>query len=127
MVLGKYYFDLSERLDSLYAKRPDSAALDNGRRETALWARSELMGPVAQQLRTYRVDRLADRPINNARLISARIYRTRLDLFDGWFASHGHDVTRSVRALDRLMVGIEGDSAYDRLARAVGDSAATVD
>jgi predicted aminopeptidase len=125
MVLGTYYSALVRRLDSLYAQRPDSAALEAGRQEAAVWARSELTGPVARQLRTYPVDRLTERPINNARLIGARIYRTRLDLFDRWFARHDHDVGRSVHALDSLMTGVEGDSAYARLARAVGDTTAT--
>ncbi|HVD33846.1 MAG TPA: hypothetical protein VNC19_09740, partial [Gemmatimonadales bacterium] len=110
---------------SLYAQRPDSVSLDNGRREAANWAHSQLTGPVAQQLRTFRIGRLAERPINNAQLVGARIYRTRLDLFDRWFDLHGRDVSRSVSALDSLMAGVEGDSAYARLGRAVGDSSAT--
>ena len=63
-------------------------------------------------------DRLAERPINNARLIGAGIYRTRLDLFDRWFERHGRDVRRSVTALEALMKGVEGDSAYARLEEA---------
>jgi predicted aminopeptidase len=125
IVLGNYYSALVRRLDSLYGQHPDSASLDDGRREAADWAHSQLTGPVAQQLRTYRIGRLAERPINNAQLIGARIYRTRLDLFDRWFDRHGRDVSRSVSALDSLMTGVEGDSAYARLGRAVGDSSAT--
>lgn len=125
MVLGNYYSALTERLDSLYAERPDSVELENGRREAAVWARGQLTGPVGRQLRTYKFERLGDRPINNARLIGARIYRTRLDLFDRWFERHGRDVGQSVRTLDSLMTGVEGDSAYARLGRAVGDSTVT--
>jgi hypothetical protein len=79
---------------------------------------------VGAQLRTYRVGRLKERPINNAFLIGARIYRTRLDLFERWYDQHGRDVSRSVRALGELMRGAEGDSAFARLERAAGDSAA---
>jgi hypothetical protein len=60
-----------------------------------------------------------------ARLVGARIYRTRLDLFDRWYQQHGRDVRGSVSALRRLMSGAEGDSAYARLERAVDDSALT--
>jgi hypothetical protein len=63
-----------------------------------------------------------ERPVNNARLIGARIYRTRLDLFDRWYEEHGEDVRGSVAALGRLMEGVPGDSAYARLASALGDS-----
>jgi len=125
IVLGEYYSALVRRLDSLYAQRPDSAALERGRRETAQWARTQLTGPVGSRLRTYNIGRIAERPINNAQLIGARIYRTRLDLFDRWFENHGLDVSRSVSALDSLMMGVEGDSAYARLAGALGDSSAT--
>ena len=119
MVLGDFYAELVSRLETLYGSKPDSAALERGRREAGAWARAQLEGAVGQQLRTIKVGRLADRPINNARLIGARIYRTRLDLFDRWYEQHGRDVRQSVAALKELMAGAEGDSAYARLERAV--------
>jgi predicted aminopeptidase len=124
IVLGEYYDALVKRLQALYAQHPDSVSLEAGRRAAAVWAREQLEGPVGQRLRTFQVGRLPERPINNARLIGARIYRTRLDLFDRWYEEHGRDVRGSVAALKTLMVGAEGDSAYARLERAVGDSAA---
>jgi predicted aminopeptidase len=119
IVLGDYYSALVRRLDSVYSLRPDSAALETGRREAAAWARGQLMGPVGQRFRTFRVERLAERPINNAQLIGSRIYRTKLDLFERWYVRHGRDVARSVSELNRLMKGAEGDSAFARLERAV--------
>jgi predicted aminopeptidase len=123
IVLGDYYTALVERLDSLYNRHPDAAALEEGRRSAAAWARSQLEGPVGQRLRTYKIGRLTERPINNAQLIGARIYRTRLDLFDRWYERHDRDVRSSVSTLKTLMAGVEGDSAYARLERAVEDSA----
>ncbi|HYC30981.1 MAG TPA: aminopeptidase [Gemmatimonadales bacterium] len=120
MVLGEFYEELVTRLDTLYATKPDSAALERGRAEAGAWARAQLTGPVGSRLRSFRIGNLPERPVNNARLIGARIYRTRLDLFDRWYDRHGRDVRRSVAALDTLMVGAEGDSAYVRLERAVG-------
>jgi len=104
---------------TLYSQHPDSTTLEEGRRSAAAWARSQLEGPIAQRFRTYRIGRLTERPINNAQLIGARIYRTRLDLFDRWYERHDRDVGRSVSALKTLMEGAEGDSAYARLERAV--------
>jgi predicted aminopeptidase len=128
IVLGEYYDSLVGRLNRFYATRPDSAALDSGRADAARWARAELEGPVGQQLRTYRIGRLAERPINNAQLVGARIYRTHLDLFDRWYRQHDEDVGRSVAALKELMAGAEGDSAFARLRRAVSaDSGAAGD
>ena len=71
----------------------------------------------------FTIGRVPERPVNNARLIGARIYRTRLDLFDRWFERHDRDVRESVAALGKLMPGVEGDSAYVRLESAVADSA----
>ena len=119
IVLGDYYAALVERLERLYSQHPDSVTLEQGRRSAAAWARSQLEGPIGQRFRTFKIGRLTDRPINNAQLIGARIYRTRLDLFDRWYEQHDRDVRRSVSALKTLMEGAEGDSAYVRLERAV--------
>jgi len=118
IVLGDYYSALVRRLDSLYSRKPDPVALEAGRRDAAVWARDQLSGPFGKRFRTLRVDRLAERPINNAQLIGSGIYRTRLDLFDRWFERHGRDVRQSVTALEALMEGVEGDSAYARLEEA---------
>ncbi|HEY7479265.1 MAG TPA: aminopeptidase [Gemmatimonadales bacterium] len=118
MVLGEFYRDLIARLDSLYATRPDSAALEAGRAEAGAWARAQLGGPVGASFRSFKVGRLPERPVNNARLIGATLYRTRLDLFDKWFDRHQRDVRASVGALEQLMEGAEGDSAFARLERA---------
>jgi predicted aminopeptidase len=119
VVLGRYYAELTDRLNSFYATRPDSAALETGRADAARWAKTQLEGPVGAELRTYRIGRLTERPINNAQLIGATIYRTRLDLFDRWHLQHGSDVRRSVSAMKELLEGAEGDSAYTRLEGAV--------
>lgn len=126
IVLGDFYAGLVGRLQSLYGTHPDSVALDRGRAEAGAWARAELEGPVSAKLRTFTIGRLPERPVNNARLIGARIYRTRLDLFDKWYQQHGEDIKGSVSALGRLMQGVQGDSAYARLAAAVGDTVGTV-
>jgi predicted aminopeptidase len=127
MVLGEFYARLVSRLSILYATHPDSTALEQGRADAGGWAREELEGPVAARLRTFTIGRLPERPVNNARLVGARIYRTRLDLFDRWFEHHGRDVRTSVAALDTLMRDVPGDSAYARLAGALGDTLAVVD
>jgi predicted aminopeptidase len=124
VVLSGYYMALSERLDSLYHTTKDSVAVDSGRAELGRWARAQLEGDIGGQLKTYTIGPMADRPVNNARLIAARIYRTRLALFERWYEHHGRDIRVSVAALDSLMQGVEGDSAFARLERATGDSAA---
>ena len=122
IILGAFYTELTDRLKALYALQLDSAAVDSGRAVVGAWARAQLQDSIGPVLRTYRIGPQVNRPINNARLIGATIYRSHLDLFEQWYQQHGADVRRSVADLRELMKGAEGDSAFARLARAVRDS-----
>ena len=123
VVLGEFYDSLAARLDSLYHRAAgDTALVDAGRLEAAQWARQELEDSVGPKLRTYHVGRLPDRPVNNARIIAARIYRTRLALFERWYQAHGADIAASVAAMAGLEKGADGDEAFDRLEAAEGGS-----
>ncbi|MBA2627593.1 MAG: aminopeptidase [Gemmatimonadales bacterium] len=123
IVLGAFYTALTDRLVTLYGMKLDSAAVDSGRAAVGSWARMQLEGPVAADLRTYTMGKLPDRPINNARLVGATIYRSHLEWFERWHQQHGGDVRQGVADLRKLMDGAAGDSAFARLGRAVaGDS-----
>ena len=122
IVLGGFYTALTDRLKALYALGLDSAAVDSGRAAAGKWARAELQDSVGPRLRTFRIGPQSDRPINNARLVGATIYRSHLDLFDRWYVQHGSDVRRAVAELRELMKGAEGDSAFARLEQATADS-----
>ncbi len=121
MVLSDYYEALVARLDAFYGTRPDSAAVDSGRAAIGEWAELQVRGPVAAQVRTIRPEWIQARPINNARLVGIRLYRTELDLFEAWHQRHGEDVAAAVAALGRLVDGAEGDeAAFARLRSALG-------
>ena len=122
IVLGGFYGELVGRLQQLYGSNVDSAAVDSGRAAVGAWARAQLEGPVGDSLKTYRIGPMANRPVNNARLIGVLLYRTGLPLFDDWYQRHGGDLTRSVAGLRDLLHGVPGDSAFARLAGAMGDS-----
>lgn len=119
IVLAEYYSEFLDRLEAFYATRPEPAALDSGRAELARWSAGQLRGPYGARLRTWRVDGLAERPINNAQLVGVRIYRTHLDWFEAWFQRHGGDIALAVRRLRELMDGAEGEEAFGRLERAL--------
>ena len=119
ILLSEYYAGLARRLDSLYQATTDTAATTAGRQTLAAWARSELQDSIGPRLQSYRVGRLAERPINNAQIIAARIYRDRLTLFEHWYQQHGHRVDSAVAALGRLVKGVPGDSVYAVLERAL--------
>ena len=115
MVLGRFYAELTNRLETLYASGADSTAIDSGRAEAGRWAKEQLEGPVGDSLRTFTISRVPDRPVNNARLIGVMIYRTNLEAFDAWYQRHDADVGKSVAALRALMEGAIGDEAFRRL------------
>lgn len=121
-LLGAFYTELTARLDRFYATHPDSAGLDAGRRAEGSWARAQLEGPLRDSLRTYVIGAVAERPVNNARLIGATIYRSHLDLFEAYFQQHGADIERVVRELRTLMDGAVGDEAFARLEAAVNEA-----
>lgn len=117
-VFGDFYARLVAQADSFYATKPDSAALRAGKVALGEWARGEFEGPVAARLRTVRVTPSSianSRPINNARLVGVKIYRTNLDAFEAWYQSHGSDIRASVAGLDSAMADVEGDSAWVKL------------
>lgn len=80
--LSRFYTRLAERLTAFYATRPPGAVLAAGRERLFGEARTQLTGPVGATLEVYDATRLANRPLNNATLVAARIYRTRLELFE---------------------------------------------
>ena len=120
VILGGYYTVLAGRLDTLYREsKGDSVALADGRATISGWARAALQDTIGPELRTYKVGKLPERPVNNARIIAARIYRERLDLLEAWYQQHHQDIAVSVSELRALMKGAEGDSAEARLQAAV--------
>jgi predicted aminopeptidase len=122
-VLGAFYAELTARLGAMYAQKPDSAALDSGRLAEGRWVRAQLEGPVGDSLRTLSFAPAPDRPVNNARLIGATIYRTKLDRFDAWYERHDRDIARMVASLRRLVDGAEGEEAFERLEAALASAA----
>lgn len=123
IVLGEFYDGLLGRLEAFYGTRPAGDSLQAGRVAIGRWAREQLEGPLGARLRTIRVGRLAERPINNATLVGVRIYRTHLDWFDRYYERNYSSVKQSVATLRRLMDGVTGDSAFARMGAALADTA----
>ena len=122
IVLGEFYDGLVSRLEAFYSGKPVGDSLEAGRAAIGHWARTELEGPLGSRFRTFRVGRLAERPINNAGLVGVRIYRTHLDWFDRWYDQNGQSVQRAVARLKDLLKEVPGDSVFGRLQRAMSDS-----
>jgi predicted aminopeptidase len=120
IVLADYYQRLIDTLTTFYATKPTGEALEAGRQAIAVWSKGELESTYGPRLRTYRVARLAERPINNAQLVGVLLYRTHLEWFERWFQRHG-EVKAAVAGLRELMRGATGDSAFARLERAIDE------
>jgi predicted aminopeptidase len=86
--LAAFYARLADSLTALYDSAR-GAALEEGRARIFGAAKSELAGPLGQQLEVYSGARLAGRPLNNATVIAARIYRTRLDALEAVYRRAG--------------------------------------
>ena len=54
--------------------------------------------------------------------MARRIYRPKLNLFDALYVAHGRDVRRAMGALEPVLDGVTGDSAYVVLERVLSAS-----
>jgi predicted aminopeptidase len=110
-----YYHLLVNRLDSLYALKLPAAQNDSGRAVIARWSRDTLVNGFGPLLHTYTVNKVVERPINNAALLGVRLYRTNLELFDQLQRANKNDLIRSIDLLREMEAGAVGDVGYARL------------
>jgi len=103
--LAHFYDALAAKLERLYAGGLRGAALESERQRIFGAAQSALADSVGKTLRTIDGRRLAQRPLNNAVVVAARLYRSGLDRFEALFAAEGDDVVRTIAELERRMGG----------------------
>jgi predicted aminopeptidase len=109
LVLGEFYRALAASLDSVYRLPvPDSLKLA-GRDSVFAGARARLDGELRGRFRLYSADRLLAQPLNNATVVAARIYRTRLELFEAVLAAHGGNLRAAIAAVVETVAAGEGD------------------
>jgi predicted aminopeptidase len=117
--LAQFYRELADELEQIYASGA-SRELVMQRRGTAFQrAREQLRGPLKEELEVYSGARLAERPLNNASVLAAQIYRTDLAAFDRVLERFNGDLRGAVIAIARA-VAERGDAtplqAVQRLA-----------
>lgn len=94
--LGAFFAELGDALETLYASSLPRDSVLAAREEVFAAAREKLTGPLNRELEVYDGARLAAQPLNNARVIAARLYRTRLELFDRVSEASGGEVKGAI-------------------------------
>ncbi len=114
--LGAFYRALASELTGIYSRELVSDALETERAEAFDGARARLRGPLGKEFEIYRVDRLARRPLNNASLIAARLYRTDLELLDRVFALEDSDLAQAVARIVAAVRAADDTDPFEVLA-----------
>lgn len=97
LVFGHFLSGLVAELDSLYAREDLSREAKVERREEIFAAsRERFRREVQPQFQAGSYSGFLSTPLNNATLISRRLYYDRLELFDAVYRSRGRDLRRAV-------------------------------
>ena len=97
---GAFLSEVVAQLESLYARAdlPRDEILRQ-REEVFTAARARFHAEVEPELQVLAYGRYMDQELNNATLISRRLYYDRLDVFEAAYHAHGGDLRRTVDAL----------------------------
>ena len=104
VLLGLFWADLSRQIEAVFAALPpDSTKARIAARDSVYaQARRHLVDSVAPQLRTYPKGWAERVTLNNAVLLSRRVYAQGLDEFDAVYQREGRDVRKSVLRISEL-------------------------
>lgn len=113
IVLGAFWAALSTELEGAFAALPlDSSAARLAVRETVYAAaRRRLVDSVSVQLLTYPPNWGERVTLNNAVLLSRRVYAEGLDQFDAVFQREGRDVKKAIARISELAKARPDDPA----------------
>ncbi|HXV85803.1 MAG TPA: aminopeptidase, partial [Gemmatimonadales bacterium] len=99
VVLADFYAGLAATLEATYARGLSGDSLRAARERVFGDAARRLAGNVGGRLRLYDGTRLARAPLNNARVVAARLYRTRLHVFERVYRAQGGDLRATVAGM----------------------------
>ena len=98
LLLGAFWERTSNDIEQVFAALPDSASTARiAARDLAYArARTRLVDSIGPQLRTYPAGWGQKVKLNNAVLLSRRVYAERLDRFDSVYVAEGRDLKRAI-------------------------------
>ena len=107
VILGAFWAKLSTQIEAAFAAWPidSTAARLAARDKIYAAARAELVDSIAPTLQTYPPTWAARVTLNNAVLLSRRVYAQGLDQFEAVFAREGNDLKKSVARIASLADG----------------------
>lgn len=127
LVFGRFLDGLISELDSLYG-RPDldTAQKLSRREEIFRGARETFLREVQPRFERASYGSFLTTPLNNATLLSRRLYYHRLDLFETLHQRMGGDLRRTLEVILASARARDADpyAAVERLVRAMGEVAA---
>lgn len=99
LLLGAFWERTAREIDSVFAALPDLArdARIAARDTVYARARARLVDSIGPQLRTYPAGWVRRVPLDNAVLMSRRVYAERLDRFDSVYAAAGGDIRLTIQ------------------------------
>ncbi|CAN5254533.1 hypothetical protein BH23GEM2_BH23GEM2_09090 [soil metagenome] len=108
-LLGRFWAEVSARLDSAFAAHPDDRDARLAARDTIYAAtRQDLIARITPSLRTIAPAYAERVPLNNAWLLAQRVYGRDLDLFDQVWRLEGHDLRRTIATVIRVASAEDG-------------------
>jgi predicted aminopeptidase len=97
--LAVFYADVVGSLETLYGSGLPDSALRIARVDLFDRTRRRLAANLDGTLEVFSGERLADRPLNNASLVGARLYLSDIDVFDRVLELFAGDLSATVRAI----------------------------
>ena len=108
LLFGAFLSGMVGELEALYGRTDLSREQKlAGREEVFRRAKERFTGEVQPRLKVQSFASFTRTPLNNATLISRRLYYQRLDLFERVFQAHGADLSRTVDAILKVARGAE--------------------
>jgi len=101
LVLGAFWERTSNEIEAVFASLPDSASTERIAARDTVYARARtrLVDSIGPQLRTYPDGWAQKVKLNNAVLLSRRVYAERLDRFDSVYVAEGRDLKRAIQRI----------------------------
>ncbi len=110
--LADFYSSLIRELEELYRSELPPDAVATRRDAVFAAARDRLASGLGDRLEAFDGRRLAERPLNNASVVGARLYLSDLDVFDRVLMRYGGHLRSAVAAIEEAVTADESGDPF---------------